>query len=371
MQSVLDNKALLVGAGLLALLVGVLLLLAIGQMLFRGRLRLPGGRTRQARLGIVDAFDLDRQRQLIIVRRDNTEHLIMIGGPNDLLIESEILRVEARETRRDKIETAGPTLPIGQGFGEPRIPAPLLPMERGEPTRPSEYPPGAASPPQAAPAAAKPQAAPRPEPQPAAPPPQSQPTSPGLGEGEAAARRMPTFPVPPRRPLPTAEPRPLPRSAENVTRAEPVPPPAPEPSPAPASPVSNVPVSNVPAARAPAPAVAQAPAPEAPPATAPAGRAPEPTSAPAARPVPPQFLRPLPPRPPNVAIRANPVAKPAPAPATPASTPAPHPASEAPASAPPSQPGPPSDAGRDRSNDTLESLEEEMAKLLGRGPGET
>ena len=42
------------------------------------------------RLGIVDAFDLDRHRQLVIIRRDNVEHLIMIGGPNDLVIESDL-----------------------------------------------------------------------------------------------------------------------------------------------------------------------------------------------------------------------------------------------------------------------------------------
>ncbi|MCI0599160.1 MAG: hypothetical protein L0Y50_04865 [Beijerinckiaceae bacterium] len=64
------------------------------------RLRLPrNGRTRPPRLGIVDAFDLDRHRQLVIVRRDNVEHLLMIGGPNDLVIESEIIRSESRELR--------------------------------------------------------------------------------------------------------------------------------------------------------------------------------------------------------------------------------------------------------------------------------
>ncbi len=54
------------------------------------------GRTRQPRLGIVDVYDLDRQRQLVLLRRDNVEHLVMLGGPNDLVVESNIVRVPAR-----------------------------------------------------------------------------------------------------------------------------------------------------------------------------------------------------------------------------------------------------------------------------------
>ncbi|HEX2727722.1 MAG TPA: hypothetical protein VHN20_18010, partial [Beijerinckiaceae bacterium] len=55
-----------------------------------GRLAMPmneRGRSRQPRLGIVDVYDLDRQRQLILLRRDNVEHLLLIGGPNDVIVE--------------------------------------------------------------------------------------------------------------------------------------------------------------------------------------------------------------------------------------------------------------------------------------------
>jgi flagellar protein FliO/FliZ len=61
-----------------------------------GRLMLPGqdrARARQPRLGIVDIYDLDRQRQLILLRRDNVEHLLLIGGPNDVVVETSIVRV--------------------------------------------------------------------------------------------------------------------------------------------------------------------------------------------------------------------------------------------------------------------------------------
>ena len=68
--------------------IAVLVVLAIFyRMVFAHRLRVPGGRTRQPRLGLVDAFSLDGQRQLVLIRRDNVEHLVMIGGPNDVLVE--------------------------------------------------------------------------------------------------------------------------------------------------------------------------------------------------------------------------------------------------------------------------------------------
>lgn len=57
---------------------------------------IPGhdrGRSRQPRLGVVDIYDLDRQRQLVLLRRDNVEHLLLIGGLNDVVIETNIVRV--------------------------------------------------------------------------------------------------------------------------------------------------------------------------------------------------------------------------------------------------------------------------------------
>ena len=51
------------------------------------------GRTRQPRLGIVDVYELDRQRQLVLLRRDNVEHLLLIGGLNDVVVETNTVRV--------------------------------------------------------------------------------------------------------------------------------------------------------------------------------------------------------------------------------------------------------------------------------------
>lgn len=75
-----------VGVGFVCL-IGVLWLL-------RGR-RGPspfirGGRNRQPRLQVLDAAAVDARRRLVLVRRDDVEHLIMIGGPTDIVIESGI-----------------------------------------------------------------------------------------------------------------------------------------------------------------------------------------------------------------------------------------------------------------------------------------
>lgn len=91
------------GVAIIGVLVAIILIILIFRLLLGRRLRMQGSRQRLARLGIVDAFSIDRQRQLVIIRRDNIEHLILIGGPNDLLIESEIIRAEARDARDQRL----------------------------------------------------------------------------------------------------------------------------------------------------------------------------------------------------------------------------------------------------------------------------
>src|ERR1700685_4726728 len=94
-----DNRVLQIGflaaCGIAALFVSAI----VYRLAFAHRLRVPGARPPQPRLGLVDAFSLDGQRQLVLIRRDNIEHLVMIGGPNDVLVESQINRaaVPARE----------------------------------------------------------------------------------------------------------------------------------------------------------------------------------------------------------------------------------------------------------------------------------
>jgi flagellar protein FliO/FliZ len=114
----------------------LLILYFLYRFVFAHRLRVPaGGRTRQPRLGLVDAFSLDGQRQLVLVRRDNVEHLIMIGGPTDVLVESQIIRVSAptsAATRDREVVAAvkapppAPPVPVASPASAP----PLPPAER-------------------------------------------------------------------------------------------------------------------------------------------------------------------------------------------------------------------------------------------------
>ncbi|WOC14709.1 hypothetical protein [Pseudochrobactrum sp. MP213Fo] len=47
------------------------------------------------RLTVTDAAAVDSQRRLVLVRRDDVEHLILIGGPTDIVIEQNIMRNKA------------------------------------------------------------------------------------------------------------------------------------------------------------------------------------------------------------------------------------------------------------------------------------
>jgi flagellar protein FliO/FliZ len=64
-----------------------------------GRLGGGGARGRQPRLAVIDYASVDGRRRLILVRRDNVEHLLMIGGPTDVVVEPNIVRAVA--TPRD------------------------------------------------------------------------------------------------------------------------------------------------------------------------------------------------------------------------------------------------------------------------------
>ena len=64
-------------------------------------------RGRQPRLAVIDAATVDGRRRLVLIRRDNVEHLLMIGGPTDLVVEPNIVRaVGAREVTREPSRVA-------------------------------------------------------------------------------------------------------------------------------------------------------------------------------------------------------------------------------------------------------------------------
>jgi hypothetical protein len=89
-------------------LVLLLIFFLVARKLAGARLMMPGsGRNRQPRIGIVDIYDLDKQRQLVLLRRDNVEHLLLIGGLNDVVIETNIVRVAGARSSA-QAQDAGP-----------------------------------------------------------------------------------------------------------------------------------------------------------------------------------------------------------------------------------------------------------------------
>ncbi|TCT40291.1 flagellar biosynthetic protein FliO [Martelella mediterranea] len=98
---------------LISVAVIILALIAIG-LLFRHRPPSPfikGGKNRRPRLYVVDAAAVDARRRVILVRRDNVEHLVMIGGPNDILLETKIPAPIG--TRHER--TSSPRRPVSAG----------------------------------------------------------------------------------------------------------------------------------------------------------------------------------------------------------------------------------------------------------------
>jgi flagellar protein FliO/FliZ len=78
---------------LLAFIVVFAVLGAAGYLMRRftgGNLSIVSPRGRQPRLAVIDAASVDGRRRLVLVRRDNIEHLLLIGGPTDIVVEPNI-----------------------------------------------------------------------------------------------------------------------------------------------------------------------------------------------------------------------------------------------------------------------------------------
>ena len=96
------------------------------------------GRSRQPRLAVIDAASVDARRRLVLIRRDNVEHLIMIGGPTDVLIEPNIVRaIPAAPVREVTPARAADSLPravpLAEGGMWPLQPEPMPRAPRAAP----------------------------------------------------------------------------------------------------------------------------------------------------------------------------------------------------------------------------------------------
>ena len=290
------------------------------------RLGTNANRGRMPRLAVIDAAAVDGRRRLVLVRRDNIEHLLMIGGPTDIVVEPNIVRAQPA---RDQATTRAAVPAPEPSWQEPE-PIRSEPFDLGEPVALPESP--------RAPRTAFPDEPRRQPPLPPRPPePRSRPSDPFAGLTADLTTRSELPPLP-------REPAPV-RPAQ---RSEPL-------TPRPPRPAEPPPLKAPPPVRAPA-----SERPPAPPASAdqnlaemaqrleaalrrPSGEAKTEAKTEAR---------------PESTDRAPPVAPEA-APARPARAPAPEPA--------PSADNPSADAPRA----PFKNLEEEMASLLGRPKNST
>ena len=83
------------------------------------------GRGNEKRLQVIDTATVDGKRKVMIIRRDNVEHVIMTGGPQDLLIESGIAVPEAQPMRRPA--AARPAAPAPKPAEAADIATPITP----------------------------------------------------------------------------------------------------------------------------------------------------------------------------------------------------------------------------------------------------
>ncbi|MEM5472498.1 hypothetical protein WNZ14_12235 [Hoeflea sp. AS60] len=137
------------GATLLTaiIIVAVALLALVGVFwLIRNRAAstfIRGGKNRLPRLAVLDATAVDTRRRLVLIRRDDVEHLVMIGGPTDIVIES---RIQHGDHGRAP-QPADHAAPSPTPQREPRVasPAAARPSAPQQPRSPAQAQPVAPS----------------------------------------------------------------------------------------------------------------------------------------------------------------------------------------------------------------------------------
>ena len=109
------------GLQLVLLTLGLMLVLILIFWIFRKIVGTPASRAarnRVPRLSVSDAAVVDDKRRLVLVRRDDVEHLVMIGGPTDVVVESNVIRTQPAAV--PSTNTAPVATPV-----QPPAPAPV------------------------------------------------------------------------------------------------------------------------------------------------------------------------------------------------------------------------------------------------------
>lgn len=163
-----------------------------------------GGRNRKTRLAVMDATAVDSHRRLVLVRRDDIEHLLLIGGPTDVVVES-VIRIGQGQARGRQSVFGPEAGQDGEFEAQPDLPPlPTVPQAPPPRQRAPELPP---LPPRAAP----PQPARQPDRQP-----ERQPDRP-----PQPARQPERVAAPPPRPARQTNSRPPMREAPAPARSSP------------------------------------------------------------------------------------------------------------------------------------------------------
>ncbi|WP_321391659.1 flagellar biosynthetic protein FliO [Emcibacter sp.] len=91
---------------LIALLFVIALLFGLAYLAKRmglsARVTINSPKAGSRRLNVVEILPIDTKRKLILVRRDKTEHLLMLGTERDLVIEQNIPAPDADKQTREQ-----------------------------------------------------------------------------------------------------------------------------------------------------------------------------------------------------------------------------------------------------------------------------
>lgn len=89
------------------IVLAIYILVRIARRLLGGTF-VAGGKSRHLRLAIMDATPVDSHRRLVLVRRDDVEHLILIGGPTDVVVEHNIKLSTQTSPRQEPAPMSAP-----------------------------------------------------------------------------------------------------------------------------------------------------------------------------------------------------------------------------------------------------------------------
>lgn len=80
----------------------------------------PMRRAKNNRLSIIESMPLDAKRRVVLLRRDDREHMVLLGGATDLVLESNIAIDPERERTAAEQTVEGFNLMDGirQGLGK-------------------------------------------------------------------------------------------------------------------------------------------------------------------------------------------------------------------------------------------------------------